>query len=114
MIWWWLRPRGATVLAAGIVMLTCGGSAVVLELVVAPQSFARPLAAPPGLPQDRADALRKAFDATVTDPEFVKEATKLQLEPELVSAAQLEDILRRLYATPAPIVERAPAALGGQ
>jgi tripartite-type tricarboxylate transporter receptor subunit TctC len=86
----------------------------VLELVVAPQSFARPFAAPPGLPQDRADALRKAFDATVTDPEFVKEATKLQLEPELVSAAQLEDILRRLYATPTLIVERAQSALGAQ
>jgi tripartite-type tricarboxylate transporter receptor subunit TctC len=86
----------------------------VLELVVAPQSFARPFAAPPDIPPERAAALRKAFDETVRDPAFIAEATKLQLEPELVPAAEVETILRRLYATPSAVVARAKAALQGQ
>jgi tripartite-type tricarboxylate transporter receptor subunit TctC len=83
----------------------------VLELVVAPQAFARPFAAPPGIPADRAAALRKAFDDTVRDPAFIEEATKLQLEPELVTSTQLEGLLRHLYATPPAVVARAKAAL---
>ena len=83
----------------------------VLELVVAPQSFARPFAAPPELPPERTAALRAAFDATVRDPAFVAEAEKLKLEPELVTAAETQELLRNLYATPPAIVARAKAAL---
>ena len=83
----------------------------VLELVAAPQTFARPFAAPPGLPPERAAALRNAFDATVKDPAFIAEAAKLQLEPDLVTAVQLEEVLRRIYATPPVVVARAKAAL---
>jgi tripartite-type tricarboxylate transporter receptor subunit TctC len=85
----------------------------VLELLVASHSFARPFAAPPGIPVDRVAALREAFYATTRDPAFVAEAEKLQLEPELVTAEEIESILRRLYETPPPIVARAKAALEG-
>jgi tripartite-type tricarboxylate transporter receptor subunit TctC len=78
---------------------------------VAPQSFARPFAAPPGIPPERAAALRAAFDATVKDPAFVSEAEKLKLEPDLVDAAAMEATLHHLYATPPGIVARAKAAL---
>src|SRR4051812_45249988 len=36
-----------------------------LEMVVAPQLFSRPFAAPPGVPAERVAALRAAFAATV-------------------------------------------------
>ena len=39
------------------------------------------------------------------------EAEKLKLEPELVTAAETQDLLRNLYATPPAIVARARAAL---
>src|SRR5215204_2482276 len=83
----------------------------VLEMVVAPQTFARPFVAPPGIPAERTAALRNAFNATVKDPAFIVEATKLQLEPDLVTAGQVEEILRGIYATPATVVARARAAL---
>ena len=35
---------------------------------------------PPGVPADRAQALRRAFDATLKDPAFLAEAEKLKLE----------------------------------
>lgn len=87
------------------------GERKVLEFVFAPQVFARPFAAPPKLPPERAAALRAAFAATVTDPQFVSEAEKLGLEPELVDADQLESLVRRLYDAPPAIIERAKAAL---
>jgi tripartite-type tricarboxylate transporter receptor subunit TctC len=82
-----------------------------LEILVSPQVFARPFAAPPGIPADRAAALRDAFNKTVLDAEFVAEAERLVLEPELVDAAMLENVLRRIYAAPKPLLERARQAL---
>ncbi len=84
---------------------------ILLEMLVAPQVFARPFAAPPGIPPDRAQALREAFNKTVRDPAFIEEAERLMLEPDLVDAAMLEDVLRKIYATPKPMLERAKAAL---
>ena len=82
-----------------------------LEILVSPQVFARPFAAPPGIPTDRAAALRNAFNKTVLDAEFVAEAERLVLEPELVDAAMLENVLRRIYAAPKPLLDRARQAL---
>jgi tripartite-type tricarboxylate transporter receptor subunit TctC len=82
-----------------------------LEVLVAPQVFARPFAAPPGIPDERARALRDAFNATVRDPAFIEEAERLVLEPDLVDAAMLESVLHRIYNAPKPLLDRAKAAL---
>ena len=50
-----------------------------LEILVAPQVFARPFAAPPGIPAERAAALREAFNKTVRDPAFIEEAERMVL-----------------------------------
>lgn len=83
----------------------------VLEFAFAPQVFARPFAAPPNLPVERAELLRTAFAATVMDPQFVSEAEKLGLEPDLVDAGELQSLVQRLYDAPPAIIERAKAAL---
>jgi hypothetical protein len=82
-----------------------------IELIVSPNLFARPFAAPPGVPPDRLDALRQAFDATVADPEYLAEAKARGLHVELVTGAQLDEVLRRLYATPKEIVARVKEAV---
>ena len=82
-----------------------------LEILVAPQVFARPFAAPPGIPADRATALREAFNKTVRDPAFIEEAERMVLEPDLVDAAMLEGVLRKIYDAPRPLLERAREAL---
>jgi len=82
-----------------------------LEILVSPQVFARPFAAPPGIPADRAAALRMAFNKTVRDPDFMAEAERLVLEPDLVDAAMLEGVLKRIYAAPKPLLDRARQAL---
>src|SRR5215510_6738704 len=78
-----------------------------LKLIVSRQSIARPLAAPPGVPADRAGLLRAAFDATMSDPEFRAEARDLNLDVEPVSGAEVEALLREAYASPPEVVKLA-------
>jgi tripartite-type tricarboxylate transporter receptor subunit TctC len=82
-----------------------------LELVFAPQTFARPFAAPPGLQKARVATLRRAFADTMHDPEFLADAKKSKLEIDLVPGEEIDAILARIYKTPRPVVERAKAAM---
>jgi tripartite-type tricarboxylate transporter receptor subunit TctC len=72
----------------------------ILKLVFGPQEFAWPFMAPPDLPLDRARILRTAFDATLTDPEFLEDAKKLALEVNPVSGRAVEALIDELYGTP--------------
>jgi hypothetical protein len=78
-----------------------------INLLAARQVMGRPFYAPPDLPADRADILRKAFLATLNDPEFLAEAEKLKLEVTPVSGERVQNIVREIYATPSAVVERA-------
>ena len=78
-----------------------------LKLIVSRQAIARPLAAPPGIPQDRARVLRAAFDATMADPAFRAEARNLSLDVEPVGGSEGEALLREIYAAPAAVVKLA-------
>ena len=81
-----------------------------LKLIVSRQSIARPFAAPPGLPADRLQALRAAFDATMKDPQFLAEAKRLNLEVRPVSGGDVEKLIKELYATPPDVVKLAAQA----
>ena len=96
-------------LARDLVATDEGRAAV--DLITAPQVFARPFAAPPGVPDERLAALRAAFESTIRDPDFLKEAAKQNLEIELVTGLQIESALKRVYATPASVVKLVRAAL---
>jgi tripartite-type tricarboxylate transporter receptor subunit TctC len=76
----------------------------ILRLVLGRQSMARPFAAPPDLPDDRKQALRKAFDETMADAEFLAEARGRGLEVNPVSGADIDKLVDELYRTPMDIV----------
>jgi tripartite-type tricarboxylate transporter receptor subunit TctC len=82
-----------------------------LELILIRQEAGRPFAAPPGVPADRLDALRRAFDATMKDSAFLAEAAKVQLEVDPLSATEIERLLAAAYGTPKVIVRRAAALI---
>jgi tripartite-type tricarboxylate transporter receptor subunit TctC len=82
-----------------------------LRLIFAGQAMARPFAAPPGIPDDRRQALIAAFDATMKDPEFLAEAEKLQADISPVSANEIDRLLADVYATPKDIVAKAAKAM---
>jgi hypothetical protein len=52
------------------------------------------------------DAVRKAFDATMKDPEFLAEAEKLKIDVEPLSGVEVSELLVKIYQTPADTVER--------
>jgi tripartite-type tricarboxylate transporter receptor subunit TctC len=71
------------------------------------QTMGRPVAAPPGLPPARAQALRAAFDATMADQAFREDAKRSALEIDgPISGQDVDDILRRIYATPRAVVAK--------
>jgi tripartite-type tricarboxylate transporter receptor subunit TctC len=78
-----------------------------LKLIVSRQSIARPFAAPPGVPEERVRLLRQAFDATMKDAEFLDEARTLTLDVAPVDGAEVEMLLREVYASPREVVKLA-------
>jgi len=85
----------------------------ILKLVLSRQTMGRPFMAPPGLPADRAQALRAAFDETMKDPAFVAEAQARGQEVNPVSGQDIEKLLAELYATPKDVVEETKRAING-
>jgi tripartite-type tricarboxylate transporter receptor subunit TctC len=78
-----------------------------LRLIVSRQTMARPYVMPPGVPVDRLQALRAAFDATLKDPAFLADAKKQDLEVRPISGADADALIREVYATPPAIVKLA-------
>ncbi len=83
----------------------------VLKLIFARQVMGRPYLAPPGIPQDRADALRKAFMDTMQDPDFIADAEKSQLEINPVPGETLQKLVAEIYQTPPAVAQQAAALL---
>ena len=79
----------------------------ILKLIFARQVMGRPFLAPPGVPKDRVDALRKAFMDTMTDKEFLADTGKAQMEITPVSGENLEKLVKEVYATPKELADRA-------
>lgn len=52
---------------------------------------------PPGTPKDRVQILRKAFEDTLKDPEFLVEGKKADLSVNLVSGDEVEKIISGLF-----------------
>jgi tripartite-type tricarboxylate transporter receptor subunit TctC len=79
----------------------------ILGLLIAAQALGRPYFAPPGIPQDRAAALRQAFAATMKDPEFLADAAVQKFEIIPTQGAEMAAFVDRVFATPAPLLKRA-------
>lgn len=77
-----------------------------LRLVFARQPLGRPFSAPPGLPPERLETLRRAFDATMKDKDFLAEADKARIEINPMSGADIEQLMRQIYSeTPANVAK---------
>ena len=69
--------------------------------------IARPFVTTPNVPMDRLIALRAAFDQTMTDQDFLKDAEKMQATVAPVPGDRVEELVRRIVGTPAEIIETA-------
>ena len=81
------------------------------NLIFARQAMGRPVVAPPGLDPRVLAALRKGFDETLKDKEFLAEADRIGLEINHVSGADVEALVKKLYALPPSVSQRAQKIL---
>ena len=82
-----------------------------LQFVFSPLDLGRPIAAPPETPADRLTILRKAFDATMKDKEFLEDATRVKIDIEAMDGPTTAGVVNRLFATPKAVIDRVSAAL---
>jgi tripartite-type tricarboxylate transporter receptor subunit TctC len=83
----------------------------VVKLIFGRQVMGRPYAAPPGIPADRAAALRRAFMDTMADKEFLAEVEKAKFEVTPVSGEKIESLVLDIYKTTPPSVAEKAAAM---
>jgi tripartite-type tricarboxylate transporter receptor subunit TctC len=78
-----------------------------LTLFASPSSIGRSVLAPPGVPPERVEELRRAFMATIKDPTFLSDLEKAKLELTPLSGEALQAAIARMGDFPAPLIERA-------
>ena len=83
----------------------------ILKLIFARPVMGRPYLAPPGIPADRAAALRQAFMDTMTDKDFLADAEKAQLEITPVDGAGIQKLVTEVYQTPPEVAKKAAELL---
>ena len=81
----------------------------IIQLLIAGTKLGRPLATPPGVPADRVKALRAAFDATMKDPDFIKQAEAAKIDIEPVRGEDMQKLVAEVLATPKHLIARAKA-----
>jgi tripartite-type tricarboxylate transporter receptor subunit TctC len=83
----------------------------VMELIVSQQAFQRPYFVAMGTPELYLAILRKAFDATMQDAEFLADANKLRIDVSPLPGATVQELVQKFYATPKNIVEQGRRAI---
>ena len=79
----------------------------ILGLLGSGPDIGRSVVAEPGIPPERAAALRRAFVATMADPAFVGEIRNRHLGLEPLSGEEVQRLIAASVATPANLVEEA-------
>jgi tripartite-type tricarboxylate transporter receptor subunit TctC len=85
----------------------------VLKFMSADTAFSRALATTPDVPADRVQALRRAFDAALKDPDLLAESAKAKRDLSADTGEQVQAVVIDLINTPPAVVERTKAILAG-
>jgi tripartite-type tricarboxylate transporter receptor subunit TctC len=83
----------------------------VFEILMGMKALGRPYFVAPGVPQDRTDALRAAFMATMNDPDFLDEAKRVLGPIDPISGTAMQAIISNVYALPGEIITTAREAV---
>ena len=85
-----------------------------LRILFSRQEYGRPYFLPPDIPTPRLQAMRRAFDATMIDPNFIADVAKLQLDVDPMTGEDMQTLVGGLTSTPPDIVTRLRSALSTQ
>jgi tripartite-type tricarboxylate transporter receptor subunit TctC len=84
----------------------------VLVFIGSGAAFGRPLLAPPGVPRARVDILRRTFDLTMKDPEFLAEAARLNMDIKPLAGTELQRIATDVVRSRPEDLARAKELIG--
>src|SRR4029077_5512132 len=87
-------------------LLADGENKEVLKIILSTQVYNRPVAVPPGVPEDRLRVLRDAFTDTLKDAEVQAEAGKLGLDLEYLSPEHILELINGALDAPVRVQER--------
>ena len=79
----------------------------ILGLLGSGPDIGRTIIAEPGIPPERAAALRQAFQATMQDPDFVADIKQRNLTLEPLGGTELQKMVEAVVATPKELVDQA-------
>jgi tripartite-type tricarboxylate transporter receptor subunit TctC len=83
----------------------------VFEILMGMKALGRPYFVAPGVPRERTDALREAFMATMTDPDFLDEAKRVLGPIDPTSGSDMQAIISNVYALPPDVIATAREAV---
>jgi tripartite-type tricarboxylate transporter receptor subunit TctC len=86
----------------------------VLTFISVDSAISRPLVTNAGVPRERVEALRRAFDATMKDPEFLAEAEKSKTDISPMTGEEAQKIAESTIATAPEVLARANALIEGK
>jgi len=124
----WVRDRKVTVLVQlgvkkapdipadiplGLDLAKSPADRKVLEVLCAPSATGYPSFMGPGVPKDRVEAVRRAYEQSLKDPAFVAAITREGLDIDPIGADELAGIVRGIYQLPQAAVEGARDLLPG-
>jgi tripartite-type tricarboxylate transporter receptor subunit TctC len=72
----------------------------------------RPIAAPPGVPEERVKALRDGFDRTMQDQQLLADIARASLAFGPMSGKDIASFIDEVYRTPPSLAQRAAQLLG--
>jgi tripartite-type tricarboxylate transporter receptor subunit TctC len=84
---------------------------VIFDFVCKVASLARPIATNAGVPPERVAALRRAFDATMKDAEFIADAERQGMDVSPSTGAELTQQVADIVNAPASVVDKVRAAV---
>jgi tripartite-type tricarboxylate transporter receptor subunit TctC len=80
---------------------------LVMQAAFAPLALGRPFVIPPGVLAERVAALRKAFAATMADPDFLAEGEKMGLGLNAPRTGdQIQAVMEQAYQSPPAVIDR--------
>ena len=84
----------------------------VMALISAETAIARAVVVPPDVPADRVDALRRAFDAAIQDPELLADAAKSKIDVEPMKGEDAQKIADGIVDASPAVLARARELFG--
>ena len=82
-----------------------------LKLILAPQQMARPFITTPGVDPARLNALQNAFMDTMKDPDFIKDADRMNVDVGPMDGPSVGKLVASLYQSPPETIRLAKETL---